>query len=217
MSLWLNVRSRLSSAARRSSEARPVCLIAMAVQLPVCPMTAVAPDVNVEEVAEVEASDAAKMGIPPSNPEDDCINNVTVDVGLKKEPTLLTKKDSTSPIKKGSNSPHTHGGHVCPKEVTVSLIEPDHEVKALEVPVKKPPPSYGPNNSARRANRRKGEGVTAPEPRPSSPMLTPDSRSPASSRPASPFSPACSTPARRHSCHSVLVLHVFCMCFWGDC
>eukprot|EP00913_Durusdinium_trenchii_P011270 g10583.t1 len=93
--------------------------------------------------------------------------------------------------------------HVCPKEVTVSLIEPDHEVKALEVPVKKPPPSYGPNNSARRANRRKGEGVTAPEPRPSSPMLTPDSRSPASSRPASPFSPACSTPARRHSCHSV--------------
>ena len=80
-------------------------------------------------------------------------------------------------------------------------LEEEKPEKALEVPVRKAPPSYGPNNSARRANRRKGEQLEASPARPSSPpLLTPDSRSPASSRPASPFSPA--TPARRHSHHS---------------
>ena len=163
----------------------------MAVVLPV--------NINVEgeaaeQVEAVEATAQMKMGIPPA--DDDSINNVTVDPSAKKEPTLL---NSTTPIKKGSSPPPRD--FVSPKEVTVTLTEDHVEHKALEVPtVKKAPPCYGPNNSARRANRRKGEAEEAPAAaRPSSPLLTPDSRSPASSRPASPFSPACSTPARRKS------------------
>lgn len=158
------------------------------------------------------AEERAAIGIPPA--EDEAVENVDLTTSLpiktaeltsaakKESATLLTKKDSTSPIKKGSNSPAKRD-FVSPMEVTVTLntdADEHNDQKNLEVPVvRKSPPSYGPNNSARRANRRKG-GSPGPSPnRPSSPpLLTPDSRSPASSRPASPFSPA-STAARRHS------------------
>ena len=158
------------------------------------------------------AEERPAIGIPPA--EDEAVENVDLTTSLpiktaeltsaakKESATLLTKKDSTSPIKKGSNSPAKRD-FVSPMEVTVTLntdADEHNDQKNLEVPVvRKSPPSYGRNNSASRANRRKG-GSPGPSPnRPSSPpLLTPDSRSPASSRPASPFSPA-STAARRHS------------------
>lgn len=156
--------------------------------------------------SEVANTEAKAIGIPPAEEADLPIKSADTISGTKKEPTLLTKKESSSPIKKGSNSPAKRD-FVSPMEVTVTLNTDDAEhnehveQKNLEVPVKKAPPCYGPNNSARRATRRRGEAgeaPAAPAARPSSPLLTPDSRSPASSRPASPFSPA-SPAVRRHS------------------
>eukprot|EP00434_Breviolum_minutum_P000719 symbB.v1.2.000632.t1/scaffold26.1/size418576/47 len=178
------------------------------------------PDWNMAVVLPVHAGDAtdassagtpAVVSIPPAEelvPSIDLTSAKGTEASdPKKEPTLLTKKESTSPIKKGSNSP-SKKDFVCPMEVTVTLNTEDagdHEQKNLEVPVRKSPPCYGPNNSARRANRRKN-GSPGPTTRQSSPpLLTPDSRSPASSRPASPFSPASSPAARRHSHAEVTV------------
>lgn len=178
------------------------------------------PDWNMAVVLPVHAGDAtdassagtpAVVSIPPAEelvPSIDLTSaKGTETLDPKKEPTLLTKKESTSPIKKGSNSP-SKKDFVSPMEVTVTLNTEDagdHEQKNLEVPVRKSPPCYGPNNSARRANRRKN-GSPGPTTRQSSPpLLTPDSRSPASSRPASPFSPASSPAARRHSHAEVTV------------
>ena len=166
----------------------------MAVVLPV--------HITTEETSTDSGTAGPAMGIPPAEEANDLAETLPkscepTSTG-KKELTLLTKKESTSPIKKGSNSPAKRD-FVSPMEVTVTLntdADDHNEQKNLEVPVRKSPPNYGPNNSARRANRRKGEHVE-PAPRPSSPLLTPDSRSPASSRPASPFSP--SPAARRHS------------------